>query len=125
MKRIASADLPGLFDLQQPAPLPTVGESRAEFERERPEPGNRAKPTADVSRFAHERLSGRCVKTLPFWTGKVAMEVGPVLIEFAPHLIYVLHPDGRMGYTFSREHSTDLDKFHAHFCLDRAEGGAA
>ena len=28
------SEIPGLFDFVEPEPLPTIGESRAEFERE-------------------------------------------------------------------------------------------
>jgi hypothetical protein len=104
----------GLFDFLEPEPVPVPSELSAK---------PKARPTTEVAKFIHPRLPGRCIKQLKYWTGRVAVEVGPVEIEHAPTMIYIL-VDGRMGYTFSREHRIDLDKFHEHFCLDGAEGGA-
>jgi hypothetical protein len=125
MKPIKPPD-PGLFDSQEPTPLPTIGESREEFERDRAALGHGPQPTTDVAELNHARVPGHCVKELMFWTGNVAVKVGPVEIEYAPKMVYVL-VSGRMGFTFSREHAVDMDKFNQYFKLDDAEqiGGAA
>jgi hypothetical protein len=134
MKPHAKASLPGLFDFMEPAPLSAGGESREEFERNRfGQTGEKhrakaaAQPTADVSKYRYARVPGHCIKELRFWTGNIAVKVGPVEIERAPKMIYIL-VNGRMGYTFSTEHAPDLDKFNQHFRFDEAtcsEGGAA
>jgi hypothetical protein len=117
---------PGLFDSQEPAPLPTIGESREEFERDRAALGPGPQPTTDIAKFNYDRVPGQCIKELKFWTGNTAVKVGPVEIEYAPKMIYV-RVDGRMGFTFSRDHAPDMDKFSQHFRPDSVDeiGGAA
>jgi hypothetical protein len=96
-----------------------VGQSRAEFERDRAALGHGPQPTNNVAQFIHPRVPGQCVKELKFWTGNVAVKIGSVEIEWAPRMIYVF-AGGHQAYTFSREHLTDLNKFDQHFVVDKA-----
>ncbi len=107
----------GLFNDQGPSPEIVC---RALGHSQKPSPSN------DTLQFAHPRVPGRCVKELKYFTGNVAVKVGPVEIEHAPRMIFIL-VDGRMAYTFSREHAVAMDKFLEHFQLDEPEqtGGAA
>ena len=80
-------------------------------------PSNGPQPTTDpkvLQSFIHPRTKGQCIKTVRFFTGRIAVEVGPVEIEYAPHMIYIF-ADGRTAYTYSRDHAVDLDKFSEHF----------
>lgn len=120
------SEIPGLFDFVEPEPLPTIGESRAEFERERAAIGSgKVAVSPDPVQFRHARHPGRCFAQMKFWTGRIACEPGPVEIEHNADksMTYVLEPGtGRMIYPFTE---FQMDEFRKHFCFDDAVGGEA
>lgn len=95
--------IPSLFDV---APALAVGSPLPAMEL----------PTLDPAKFQHPRRPGSCIEPLKFWTGNIAVKEGPVEIErnSSGTMIYI-HQNGRLVFTFSGEHLTDLNKFHRHF----------